>query len=324
RASKGLLLTTHGQSNAQGQQMDASPAKDSLNNSIQQMQSLSDSAKNQNADPLSAIDKLKSCIDALEAQGDDAKVKAFKQAILLLTSPADIALTTPKNIHSHAGENITKSAGESINQSAGKNYTLVAGQGISLYTADHGAKLFAAKGKVQLQAQSDAMELIASLGLKIISTQDSVEITASKNITLTAGGSQIKIGGEGITLTSPSPINYKAAQHVFAGGARVNVQLPNLPTSYAGHFQVLTEGAGIAAVGAKYIMTLPNGQKIFGTTDSEGKTLLAYTDSPKPIDLQILADESWYQPEPLIEYVDGDNFDEPFVEEGDYYDHSEA
>jgi type VI secretion system secreted protein VgrG len=230
RASKGLLLTTHGQSNAQGQQMDANPAKASLSNSLEQMKRLSESAKHQNADPLVAIGKLKSCIDALEAEGNDAKIKAFKQALLILASSSDIAITTPKNIHSHAGENITQSAGESINLAAGKSYTVTTGQGISLYTADHGAKLFAAKGKVQLQAQSDAMELIASLGLKIISTQDSVEITASKNITLTAGGSQIKIGGEGITLTTPSTMNYKASQHVFGAGGQVSSILPFLPS----------------------------------------------------------------------------------------------
>ena len=229
RAGKGLLLTTYAQSCTQGQQMDANPAQGSLSNSLEQIKSLSDSAKNQNADPLTTLDSIQSCIDALEAQGDDAKVKAFKQALLILASPADIAVTTPKSIHSHAGQHITQSASDSINQSAGKNYTLVAGQGISLYTADHGAKLFAAKGKVQLQAQSDAMELIASLGIKMISTQDSVEISASKNIILTAGGSQIKIGGDGITLTSPSAMNYKASQHVFTGGASVNVQLPELP-----------------------------------------------------------------------------------------------
>ncbi len=231
RASKGLLLTTHGQSNAQGQQMDASPAKDSLNNSLEHMKSLSESAQHQNADPFDAIEKLKACIEALEAQGEGAKVKAFKQAILLLASPADIALTTPKNIHAHAGENITQSTGESINQSAGKNYTLVTGKGISLYTADLGAKFFAAKGKVQIQAQSNVMELIAALGFKIISTQESIEIIAAKNISLSAGGNQIKIGDGGITMTSPSTINYKASQHVFGSGAKISNPLPNLPTS---------------------------------------------------------------------------------------------
>ncbi len=231
RASKGLQLTTHPQSNAQGQQMDASPAKASLSNSLEHMKNLSESAQHQNANPFNALDKLKSCIDALEAQGDEAKVTAFKQAILLLASPSDIALTTSKNIHSHAGENITQSAIESINQAAGKSYVLTTGQGMSLYTADHGAKLFAAKGKVQIHAQNDLMELIAALGLKIISTQDSVEISAAKNIILTADGNQIKIGDGGITLTSPSPINYKASQHVFGAGGSISSVLPFLPST---------------------------------------------------------------------------------------------
>ncbi len=277
RANKGLLLTTYGQQNAQGQQMDANPAKDSLISSLQQMQSLSDSAKNQHADPLTALDQLKSCIDALEAQGDDAKVKAFKQALLILASPQDIALTTPKNIHSHAGQSMTQSATESINQSAGKNYTLAAGQGISLYTADHGAKLFAAKGKVQLQAQSDAMELIASLGIKIISTQDSVEISAAKSIILTAGGSQIKISGEGITLTSPSPINYKAAQHVFAGGAAIHAELPQLPNTamqkYSHRLDAYNLFLNHDFSDIEYKAVLASGSLLSGVLDEHGRTM---------------------------------------------------
>jgi type VI secretion system secreted protein VgrG len=78
--------------------MDASPAQASLNNNLEQMKGLSEAAKNQHANPLTSIDQLKSCIDALEA-----KVEGFKQALLILSSPNDIALTTPSNIHSHQG-----------------------------------------------------------------------------------------------------------------------------------------------------------------------------------------------------------------------------
>jgi type VI secretion system secreted protein VgrG len=224
RASKGLLITTHKQSNAQGLQMDASPAQASLNNNLEQMKGLSEAAKNQHANPLTSIDQLKSCIDALEA-----KVEGFKQALLILSSPNDIALTTPSNIHSHAGQHQTQSATGSIHQAAGKDYSLVTGKGISLFTADQGTKIFTAKGKVEIQAQSDNLEAIAAKTIKIISTQDGVEITASKSITLTAGGSQIKISQSGIEIISSSPIQYKGAQHVFKGGASVSASLPELP-----------------------------------------------------------------------------------------------
>ncbi len=269
RASKGLLLSTHGQSNAQGQQMDASPAQSSLSNSLEQMKILSDSAKHQIADPLDALAQLQDCITALAAEGDEQKSKMFKEALLIFAAPADIALTTPKNIHAHAGANITQSAGESINQAAGKSYALTAGQGISLYTADQGVKLFAAKGKVQIQAQSDAMELIASLGLKIISTQDSVEITAAKNIFFTAGGSQIKIGDGGITLTSPSTINYKGSQHVFGGGARVSVNLPLMPNEVRRQL-IVNYHDDEPVNGAPFIIKYKNGQSFRGVLDDKG------------------------------------------------------
>ena len=297
RASQGLLLTTHGQSNAQGQQMDASPAKASLSNNLEQMKSLSESAKSQNADPLNAIDKLKSCIDALEAQGDDSKVKAFREAILLLAAPSDIALTTSKNIHSHAGENITQSAAESINQSAGKTYVLTTGQGISLYTADHGAKLFAAKGKVQIQAQSEAMELIASLGLKIISTQDNVEISAAKNIILTAGGSQIKIGDGGITLTSPSPINYKASQHLFGGGGKIHSELPKLPNSTMQKYSHRLDAYNLFVThdfgDIVYKSVLASGNLVVGTLDEHGRTAQIQSSKPDKAKILIGTTDEW-------------------------------
>jgi type VI secretion system secreted protein VgrG len=234
RAGKGLLLTTHSQSNAQGLQMDASPAQSSLNNNLEQMKSLSEAAQNQHANPLTSIDQLKSCIDALEA-----KVDGFKQALLILSSPNDIALTTPSNIHSHAGQHQTQSATGSIHQAAGKDYSLVTGKGISLFTADQGTKIFTAKGKVEIQAQSDNLEAIAAKTIKIISTQDGIEISASQSITLTAGGSRIKISQSGIEIISPSAIQYKGAQHVFGGGARVSTTLPFLPSAAITDFSQL-------------------------------------------------------------------------------------
>ncbi|MDE2422264.1 MAG: DUF2345 domain-containing protein, partial [Gammaproteobacteria bacterium] len=140
-----------------------------------------------------------------------------------------------------------------------------------------GAKLFAAKGKVQLQAQSDAMELIASLGIKMISTQDSVEISASKNIILTAGGSQIKIGGDGITLTSPSVMNYKASQHVFAGGAAIHAEFPQLPNTtvqkYSHRLDVYNLFVNHNFSDIEYKAVLASGNLFSGVLDEHGRTM---------------------------------------------------
>ena len=46
-----------------------------------------------------------------------------------------------------------------------------------------------------------------------------------------AGGSQIIISDEGITISTNGKILYKAGQHKFEGGQRVVTTLPNLPSS---------------------------------------------------------------------------------------------
>ena len=47
------------------------------------------------------------------------------------------------------------------------------------------------KGKLELQAQDDAIEAIAKKVIKLISTEDKIELTSPKEIVLTAGGSQL-------------------------------------------------------------------------------------------------------------------------------------
>lgn len=294
RASKGLMLTTHNQALGKGQQMDAAPAKSSLLSNYEQMKSLSESAQHQNANPLDALNQLQECITALESQGDDVKVKAFKEAILLLTSPADIALTTPKNIHSHAGANLTQSAGASINQAASKNYTVTAGQGISLYTVDLGLKFFAAKGKVEIQSQSDNLDIIAAKVLKLISTQDNIEITA-KNIILTGGSSQIKIGDGGITQITPSKITRKAAQLNDEGPASANVPLPELPKAGPQSVKFLLYSLGGAVIQNAKIKLLDTASKKViwhGSTSGKGMSDVSVLDAMKTY-TAIIGHDEW-------------------------------
>ncbi len=56
--------------------------------------------------------------------------------------------------------------------------------------------------------------------IKLISTEDKIEITSPKEIVLTAGGSQLKINGDGIFTTTGGKFESKAGQHSFVGGAK--------------------------------------------------------------------------------------------------------
>ena len=75
----------------------------------------------------------------------------------------------------------------------------------------------AAKGKIALQAQADGIEAIARKVIQMISTEDRIEITSPKEITLTAGGSQILLGGKGMLFKTGGKFQAKVSQHVFSG-----------------------------------------------------------------------------------------------------------
>ncbi|WP_252728582.1 DUF2345 domain-containing protein, partial [Acinetobacter sp. Ac_3412] len=100
----------------------------------------------------------------------------------------------------------------------------------------NGIKQVAAKGKFEVQAQSDGMDLLAKQGIQIISTEDRIEITSPKEIVITAGGSQIKLNGAGIFPTTGGKFEVKAGQHLFMGGAKVTNNIPFLSAGSDGNY----------------------------------------------------------------------------------------
>ena len=230
RAGQGLLISTHAQPQGQGHHLHAQPAKQQLGNSLNSSSALSDVAKNQQTDPLDVLDRLKHFIEQI-AQQDESKASAFKSALMILSAPDSIALSSQQDIHLSAAQQISQTAGGSINLSTQNNLIAQASDKVSLFAAQKGISAIAAKGKIQLQAQDDALELIARKVIQIISTEDNIALTSAKEIILTAGGSQIKINGSGVLITTAGKFESKAAQHVFSGGAVVNAQLPEMPKS---------------------------------------------------------------------------------------------
>ena len=98
-----------------------------------------------------------------------------------------------------------------------------------MFAAQDGAKFYAGKGKVEIQAQADGADLIARKGVQIISTEDAIYITSPKEIKLIADGSELKINSSGVFATTSGKFEVKAGQHLFMGGGEVSAQLPYLP-----------------------------------------------------------------------------------------------
>ncbi|MBD0442809.1 type VI secretion system Vgr family protein [Acinetobacter nosocomialis] len=265
RAGSGLLISTHKQDQAQGVHLDAAEAKQQIEGGLSNAKALSEIAKNQQTDPLEHLENLKSFIEKLEQQ-DNAKAKTFKDAIMLLASPNSIAVASNEDIHLSADGQLNQTAGDSINLSTQKNLIAHAQNKISLFAAQEGARLYAGKGKVEIQAQGDGADLIARKAVQVISTEDKIEATASKEIVLTAGGSQVRITGSGIFMTTGGKFEVKAGQHKFMGGGSVNSSLPYLPEQgkqkYGVWFDVMDKQGNKLKPGTGYIIFDENDKEI--------------------------------------------------------------
>ena len=162
---------------------------------------------------------------------------------MILSAPNSIAVSSHEDIYLSADGQISQSAGESINLSTQKSLIAHASDKISLFAAQDGLRAYAGKGKIEIQAQGDALDVIARKGIQIISTEEQIEIKANKKIVLTAGGSQIEISGAGVLPTTAGKFESKAGQHQFLGSASVNVPAIDLPDCSAKQTQAAQNGS---------------------------------------------------------------------------------
>ncbi|WP_254452058.1 type VI secretion system Vgr family protein [Duganella vulcania] len=273
---RGLYLSTFGRPGPQGIQLDATEATSQLKAGALLTKNLSDTAAKAGAEPLAGRDALDHFIDATQERYNgegEGGANRFKEAILLAASPAGIGLASGKGAHVHAGGEVTLSSGADANIAIGKSLLASVAEKISLFAYNAGVKLFAAKGKVEIQAQSDDLDLIAEKVVRLLSTTSRIEIHAKDEVMLSAGGSFIKIDASGITNGTPGTWTAQASMHTMPGPARQpyvmpHVQKPELPKNEL-EFRHLTDwGAPLA--GAAYKATLSDGTIRKGALDALG------------------------------------------------------
>lgn len=105
-----------------------------------------------------------------------------------------------------------------------------------------------------------------------------------------AGGSQIIINANGITIITPAKFEAKAGQHKFLGGAKSNLILPSLPKiieqPYSAAITFLDETKQ-PMINYNYRLVAENGLEVSGVTDEFGKTQPIETDQREKVDLFI-------------------------------------
>lgn len=282
RAGKGIFISADGQPKAGGKVLEMGAAIGQLQSALELVTALAQSAKVSGAldADIASQQKLSSVINQLSSSG------------LLVSAPAGMAYTTPKNIQMSAGNTVTTTAGENIDFSIFKRFTVAAGEAISLFAQKMGMKLFAARGPISIQAQTDAMTLQSDQMMSINSVSGEIVVNAAQGITLVSKGAYIKIKDGSIEIGAPGTIKLKNDNISWGGTASLSAALqpmsvedPAYKYPMQGGFQVIDKTTSEPKAYIPYRIETDDGSVLRGVTDKNGFTQSHYGIDPQNIKL---------------------------------------
>ncbi|MDR6496418.1 type VI secretion system secreted protein VgrG [Paraburkholderia terricola] len=237
RAGQGLYVTTHPASN---QPLDVRQSTSQLANSESVLDAMSDASTTHQAESLKdGCDSLKAFTDATQnnvsslssggntAGGGTGSANAFREPLMLLGSPSGIALSTQQSVHIASDAQTNLVSGQSTHIATGKSLIASVAQKLSFFVQNAGMKLFAAKGKVEIQAHNDNIELTAQKSVKLVSATEQIQAIAKGEILLTSGGAYIRLKNGNIEIHAPGNVDVKGAQHSFNGPVRLDEKFPS-------------------------------------------------------------------------------------------------
>jgi type VI secretion system secreted protein VgrG len=231
RAAEGLLMTSEQRPHAMAHITDMGETLQRLT----QAQSFHDklaglaqehTAQTSKADQSEVSKALKAQNDTIQGHKSGERFPELSEPHLILSSPCGIETTAAASTHLASGQHIALSAGAHISLAAGQSLFASVAQKFSLFVHEMGMKLIAASGKVQIQAQTDDMELLAQKVLDIISTTAWINIKAKEGIRLNGGGTELVLSAAGIKGMTNGDSHFHAADHQTFGAANVPVQFP--------------------------------------------------------------------------------------------------
>lgn len=217
RGGKGLLLTSQAQPKAIAQQLSMDEIKQQLSDALSLAQSLSSLMETAKIEPLD---------NSSQQQFLQQNVEDLQQPVIVAGAPGGIALSTSQHIQLSANQNQVFTSGANTEISAIKRIALVAKKGLVAFTHSVGMKLIAAAGKIEIQAQTDAMDIISNKALTICSSEDEIILSAKKKLTLQCGGSYITIDPAKIENGTGGNFSVKSADFNYAGPAKLNATYP--------------------------------------------------------------------------------------------------
>lgn len=283
RGGKGIFISSDAQPNGQGKTLDMGAAVAQLKNALELVTAMAQSVA-----VSGALDA-----DRASQQKLNQAMDQLKEAGILASAPAGIALTTPKNIQLSSGHTFTATAGENVDMSIFKRFTVAAGEAISLFAQKLGIKIFAARGKVDIQAQTDEIRVQSDKDMQINSINGEIVLNAAKGIILTStGGAYIKIKNGSIEIGAPGKIDLKSLNILWGGTSSLenalepmSIEDPQFKYPMNERFQVVDKNTKRPKAFIPYRIETSDGTIVRGMTDENGYTQCHYGLDPESIKL---------------------------------------
>ncbi|WP_186161309.1 type VI secretion system Vgr family protein [Burkholderia gladioli] len=297
RAGHGLYVSTHP---AGSQPLDAGEASNQLVGGESVMEALSQASETAQAESLSdGYEALKIFTDATRhgktgvsgkggntAGGGTGSANVFAQPVMLFAAPAGVALSTQDSIHVAADHHVNLVSAQSTHVVAGKSLLASIAEKLSLFAQNAGMKLFAAKGKIEVQAHDDNIELTAQKAVRLVSATETSQVAAQQDVLLTSGGAYIRIKDGNIEIHAPGKVDFKGASFNFSGPVSETYALPQFKPSYQAQYILKNQADGTPLVQHAYELKLPSGRTLLGHTNDLGETIPVYTPTAQPVSLK--------------------------------------
>lgn len=277
RGGKGILLTADAQPDVGSKMLEMDRAVEQLEQALTLARSLQAAAKGAQA-TVSDIDSQKTL---------NSSLKYLKMPGLLASAPAGIGILSPETVRlASGGASIGLMSGKNTDISTGQSFTVAASEAVSLFAQAAGMKMYAGAGKVDIQAQADAMNVSALQDITVASGQGSVKVNASKELILSCGGAYIKLSGGNIELGCPGNILLKAANVNQTGPASLDTPPVAFPKGYSEGFTTTSSANGAVKPFTTYKITTAEGGVYEGISGANGETSPIFTSMPSQLKIE--------------------------------------
>nr|WP_230939464.1 DUF2345 domain-containing protein [Burkholderia diffusa] len=193
----------------------------------------------------------------------------------MLASAAGVSVAAERSVHVASNEDVAVTSGRHVALAVGQSMLASVSNAFSLFVHKAGMALVAASGKVRIEAQTDGIDLKARQSIRVMSTGDSIQLHAAKEIVLHAGSTQVRISDQGYTVHTAGEHTIHAGSHQTDGPQGKGGGFPPFPNSGPGQLEVLRHYVTDSPVGkGTFTVTDSQGAKHSGTLDASGRALV--------------------------------------------------